>query len=35
MGALMFLVLLFPLTDPFLYGTIPVCSLAPAPASVC
>ncbi|XP_022594445.1 CAAX prenyl protease 2-like [Seriola dumerili] len=35
MGALLFLVLLFPLTDPFFYGAIPVCSLAPAPAPVC
>ncbi|XP_071316277.1 CAAX prenyl protease 2-like isoform X2 [Trachinotus anak] len=35
MGALLFLVLLFPLTDPFFYGAIPVCSLAPAPEPVC
>ncbi|XP_018546635.1 CAAX prenyl protease 2 [Lates calcarifer] len=35
MGALLFLVLLFPLTDPFFYGAIPICSLAPTPASVC
>ncbi|XP_069001742.1 CAAX prenyl protease 2-like [Embiotoca jacksoni] len=32
MGALLFLVLLVPLTDPFFYGAIPVCSLAPAPS---
>uniref|UniRef100_A0A3B5A9L3 CAAX prenyl protease 2 n=1 Tax=Stegastes partitus TaxID=144197 RepID=A0A3B5A9L3_9TELE len=35
MGILLFLVLLFPLTDPFFYGAAPVCSLAPPPASVC
>ncbi|XP_074528918.1 CAAX prenyl protease 2-like [Halichoeres trimaculatus] len=35
MGLLLFLVLLFPLTDPVFYGTIPVCNLAPPPASVC
>uniref|UniRef100_UPI0037E80AA6 CAAX prenyl protease 2-like n=1 Tax=Semicossyphus pulcher TaxID=241346 RepID=UPI0037E80AA6 len=35
MGLLLFLVLLFPLTDPFFYGAIPVCSLAPPPSSVC
>nr|XP_046267464.1 CAAX prenyl protease 2-like [Scatophagus argus] len=35
MGLLLFLVLLFPLTDPFFYGAIPVCSLAPPPQSVC
>uniref|UniRef100_A0A3Q0SWR2 CAAX prenyl protease 2 n=1 Tax=Amphilophus citrinellus TaxID=61819 RepID=A0A3Q0SWR2_AMPCI len=35
MGALLFLVLLFPLTDPYFYGAIPICSLAPPPASVC
>lgn len=35
MGLLLFLVLLFPLTDPFFYGAIPVCSLAPPPESVC
>uniref|UniRef100_A0A8C4DGH8 CAAX prenyl protease 2 n=1 Tax=Dicentrarchus labrax TaxID=13489 RepID=A0A8C4DGH8_DICLA len=35
MGVLLFLVLLFPLTDPFFYGDIPVCSLALPPASVC
>uniref|UniRef100_A0A3P8TJ62 CAAX prenyl protease 2 n=1 Tax=Amphiprion percula TaxID=161767 RepID=A0A3P8TJ62_AMPPE len=35
MGILLFLVLLFPLTDPFFYGAIPVCSLAPPPTSVC
>ncbi|XP_042355760.1 CAAX prenyl protease 2-like [Plectropomus leopardus] len=35
MGVLMFLVLLFPLTDTFFYGTIPVCSLAAHPASAC
>ncbi|KAI3373817.1 hypothetical protein L3Q82_022402, partial [Scortum barcoo] len=34
MGLLLFLVLLFPLTDPLFYGAIPVCSLAP-PSSVC
>ncbi|XP_045896498.1 CAAX prenyl protease 2-like [Micropterus dolomieu] len=34
-GMLLFLVLLFPLTDQFFYGAIPVCSLAPPPASVC
>uniref|UniRef100_A0A3B5A2Z0 CAAX prenyl protease 2 n=1 Tax=Stegastes partitus TaxID=144197 RepID=A0A3B5A2Z0_9TELE len=33
MGILLFLVLLFPLTDPFFYGAAPVCSLAPPPAS--
>ncbi|KAK0145411.1 CAAX prenyl protease 2 [Merluccius polli] len=31
MGALLFLLLLFPLTDPLFYGAAPVCSLAPAP----
>ncbi|XP_030602255.1 CAAX prenyl protease 2-like [Archocentrus centrarchus] len=35
MGALLFLVLLFPLTDPYFYGAIPICSLAPPPASLC
>ncbi|XP_029956976.1 CAAX prenyl protease 2-like [Salarias fasciatus] len=35
LGVVMFLVLLFPLTDPFFYGAIPVCSLAPPSASVC
>ncbi|XP_034540103.1 CAAX prenyl protease 2-like [Notolabrus celidotus] len=35
MGLLLFLVLLFPLTDPFFYGAVPVCSLAPPPAFVC
>ncbi|XP_062262435.1 CAAX prenyl protease 2-like isoform X2 [Platichthys flesus] len=35
MGVLLFVVLLFPLTDPFFYGTIPVCRLAPAPESAC
>ncbi|XP_075343438.1 CAAX prenyl protease 2-like [Odontesthes bonariensis] len=35
MGVLLFLLLLFPLTDPFFYGTIPVCSLAPPPEAVC
>ncbi|XP_044077864.1 CAAX prenyl protease 2-like isoform X3 [Siniperca chuatsi] len=35
MGLLLFLVLLFPLTDPVFYGAIPICSLAPSPASVC
>ncbi|XP_028450355.1 CAAX prenyl protease 2-like [Perca flavescens] len=35
MGVLLFLVLLFPLTDPFLYGSIPICSLAVPAASVC
>ncbi|XP_022061919.2 CAAX prenyl protease 2-like [Acanthochromis polyacanthus] len=35
MGILLFLVLLFPLTDPFFYSAIPVCSLAPPPTSVC
>ncbi|XP_053298042.1 CAAX prenyl protease 2 [Pleuronectes platessa] len=35
MGVLLFVVLLFPLTDPFFYGTIPVCSLAPDPESAC
>ncbi|XP_028277923.1 CAAX prenyl protease 2-like [Parambassis ranga] len=35
MGVLLFLVLLFPLTDPFFYGAIPICSLAPASVPVC
>ncbi|XP_041656772.1 CAAX prenyl protease 2-like isoform X2 [Cheilinus undulatus] len=35
MGLLLFLVLLFPLTDPFFYGAAPVCRLAPPPVSVC
>ncbi|XP_071762299.1 CAAX prenyl protease 2-like [Centroberyx gerrardi] len=35
MGALLFLVLFFPLTDPFFYGAVPVCSLDPSPLSVC
>ncbi|XP_072230815.1 CAAX prenyl protease 2-like [Leuresthes tenuis] len=35
MGVLLFLLLLFPLTDPFFYGAVPVCSLAPPPESVC
>ncbi|XP_034463374.1 CAAX prenyl protease 2-like [Hippoglossus hippoglossus] len=34
-GVLLFVVLLFLLTDPFFYGTIPVCRLAPAPESAC
>uniref|UniRef100_A0A3Q2R041 CAAX prenyl protease 2 n=1 Tax=Fundulus heteroclitus TaxID=8078 RepID=A0A3Q2R041_FUNHE len=34
-GVLLFLVLLFPLTDPFLYGARPVCSLAPSQAKEC
>uniref|UniRef100_A0A3B3D7N5 CAAX prenyl protease 2 n=1 Tax=Oryzias melastigma TaxID=30732 RepID=A0A3B3D7N5_ORYME len=34
-GALLFLVLLFPLTDPYFYTSIPVCSLAPLPPSAC
>ncbi|KAM9729001.1 CAAX prenyl protease 2-like [Menidia menidia] len=34
-GVLLFLLLLFPLTDPFFYGAIPVCSLATPPESVC
>ncbi|XP_068572713.1 CAAX prenyl protease 2-like [Cebidichthys violaceus] len=35
MGLLLFLVLLFMLTDPFFYGAIPVCSLATPAASAC
>ncbi|KAI9548214.1 hypothetical protein NQZ68_010433 [Dissostichus eleginoides] len=35
LGLLLFLVLLFPLTDPFLYGPIPVCSLSAPAASAC
>ncbi|KAK5858786.1 hypothetical protein PBY51_002901 [Eleginops maclovinus] len=35
MGLLLFLVLLFPLTDPFFYGPIPVCSLSAPTASAC
>ncbi|XP_049896616.1 CAAX prenyl protease 2-like isoform X2 [Epinephelus moara] len=35
MGVLLFLVLLFPLTDTFFYGAIPVCSLVAPPASAC
>ncbi|XP_030010729.1 CAAX prenyl protease 2-like isoform X1 [Sphaeramia orbicularis] len=35
MGLLLFLVLLFPLTDSFFYGVIPICSLAPPPVSAC
>ncbi|XP_013127874.1 CAAX prenyl protease 2 isoform X2 [Oreochromis niloticus] len=35
LGGLLFLVLLFPLTDQYFYGPIPICSLAPLPASVC
>uniref|UniRef100_A0A665U8Q2 CAAX prenyl protease 2 n=1 Tax=Echeneis naucrates TaxID=173247 RepID=A0A665U8Q2_ECHNA len=35
MEALLFLLLLFPLTDLFFYGAIPICSLAPAPARAC
>uniref|UniRef100_A0A3Q4M0V5 CAAX prenyl protease 2 n=1 Tax=Neolamprologus brichardi TaxID=32507 RepID=A0A3Q4M0V5_NEOBR len=35
MGGLLFLVLLFPLTDQYFYGPIPICSLAPPPGSVC
>uniref|UniRef100_A0A8C2X109 CAAX prenyl protease 2 n=1 Tax=Cyclopterus lumpus TaxID=8103 RepID=A0A8C2X109_CYCLU len=34
-GLLVFLVLLFTLTDPFFYGAIPVCSLAAPAASAC
>ncbi|KAF7662532.1 hypothetical protein LDENG_00233630 [Lucifuga dentata] len=34
-GALLFLLLLFPLTDPFFYGAAPICSLAPSPLPVC
>ncbi|XP_013873097.1 CAAX prenyl protease 2 [Austrofundulus limnaeus] len=35
MGVLLFLVLLFPLTDPFLYGAIPISSLAPLQTPEC
>ncbi|CAI5643125.1 unnamed protein product [Oreochromis niloticus] len=35
LGGLLFLVLLFPLTDQYFYGPIPICSLAPPPASLC
>uniref|UniRef100_A0A3Q1BX57 CAAX prenyl protease 2 n=1 Tax=Amphiprion ocellaris TaxID=80972 RepID=A0A3Q1BX57_AMPOC len=35
MGILLFLVLLFPLTDPFFYGAIPVCSLGEKEVCVC
>uniref|UniRef100_A0A665UAC0 CAAX prenyl protease 2 n=1 Tax=Echeneis naucrates TaxID=173247 RepID=A0A665UAC0_ECHNA len=35
MEALLFLLLLFPLTDLFFYGAIPICSLAPAPVRAC
>ncbi|XP_037603652.1 CAAX prenyl protease 2-like isoform X1 [Sebastes umbrosus] len=35
MGLLLFLVLLFPLTDPFFYGAIPICSLVAPAASAC
>ncbi|XP_036404818.1 CAAX prenyl protease 2 [Megalops cyprinoides] len=36
LGLLLFLLLLFPMTDPQLYsGLPPVCSLAPSPGSVC
>uniref|UniRef100_A0A3Q3A495 CAAX prenyl protease 2 n=1 Tax=Kryptolebias marmoratus TaxID=37003 RepID=A0A3Q3A495_KRYMA len=35
MGVVLFLLLLFPLTDPFFYGTIPVSSLASLPLSEC
>ncbi|XP_031713252.1 CAAX prenyl protease 2-like [Anarrhichthys ocellatus] len=35
MGLLLFLLLLFTLTDPFFYGAIPVCSLATPAASAC
>ncbi|CAN9501486.1 unnamed protein product [Ophioblennius macclurei] len=35
LGGLMFLVLLFPLTDSFFYGASPISGLAPPPASVC
>ncbi|MEQ2162711.1 hypothetical protein GOODEAATRI_022577 [Goodea atripinnis] len=34
-GVLLFLVLLFPLTDPFLYGSRPACSLAASRALEC
>ncbi|XP_076017596.1 CAAX prenyl protease 2-like [Genypterus blacodes] len=34
-GVLLFLLLLFPLTDPFFYGAAPICSLAPSSPSVC
>ncbi|XP_047235526.1 CAAX prenyl protease 2-like isoform X1 [Girardinichthys multiradiatus] len=34
-GVLLFLVLLFPLTDPFLYGARPACSLAACQALEC
>ncbi|KAM4726466.1 CAAX prenyl protease 2-like [Anableps anableps] len=34
-GVLLFLVVLFPLTDPFLYGARPVCSLAASHALEC
>ncbi|MEQ2233190.1 hypothetical protein ILYODFUR_019445 [Ilyodon furcidens] len=34
-GVLLFLVLLFPLTDPFLYGARPACSLAASQALEC
>ncbi|XP_061595509.1 CAAX prenyl protease 2-like isoform X2 [Cololabis saira] len=35
MGVLLFLALLFPLTDPLFYGASPVCSLLAPPASLC
>ncbi|KAM3869148.1 CAAX prenyl protease 2-like [Diretmus argenteus] len=35
MGPLLFLALLFPLTDPFFYGAVPICSLAATPLSAC
>ncbi|XP_027887402.1 CAAX prenyl protease 2-like [Xiphophorus couchianus] len=34
-GVLLFLVMLFPFTDPFLYGARPVCSLAASQALEC
>ncbi|MBN3323668.1 FACE2 protease, partial [Atractosteus spatula] len=35
LGVLLFLLLLFPLTDPLFYGAAPVCSLAPSPRALC
>uniref|UniRef100_H3CEK8 CAAX prenyl protease 2 n=1 Tax=Tetraodon nigroviridis TaxID=99883 RepID=H3CEK8_TETNG len=36
LGVLLFLLLLFPFTDPYFYGAItPACSLSPAPSPLC
>ncbi|KAJ8405857.1 hypothetical protein AAFF_G00312940 [Aldrovandia affinis] len=35
LGVVLFLLLFFPATDPFFYGSAPICSLADSPRGVC